>query len=97
MNDVPAINTDCELWRKVPGDYYSPSIFVTENGSIGINVGGLVLVAYVEAWFKAGQIAWCVEPPNMFLHPTAFGVRLRWRFGQWLVRFGNYLARNGGG
>jgi len=46
-------NTDRELWRKNPGDYYSPSIHVTQKGDIGINVGGYVLVASVERWHKA--------------------------------------------
>ena len=51
MSDEQAvINTDRELWRKLPGDYYSPSIHVTEGGGIGINVGGLVIVKSVEEW-----------------------------------------------
>ena len=45
-----AENTDRELWRKVPGDYYSPSIHVTEGGGIGINVCGFVIVKPVEWW-----------------------------------------------
>lgn len=48
------LNTDKEVWRKIPGDYYSPSIHVTEFGDIGINIGGYVLVAPVEKWHKAG-------------------------------------------
>ena len=60
--DNAAINTDRELWREVPDDYYSPSVFVTENGSIGINVGGNCLTAYVREWHKAGQITWCIDP-----------------------------------
>jgi hypothetical protein len=47
-------NTDKELWRERPGDYYSDSIFVTESGGIGINAGGYVLVANVRAWHTAG-------------------------------------------
>ena len=97
MEDLPALNTDRELWRKVPGDYYSPSVFVTENGSIGIDVGGLVLVAYVEAWFNAGKVAWCVEPPNKACTRPPFGVGMRRRFGKLLVRLGNRLIQNGGG
>jgi hypothetical protein len=49
-----AKNTDVEIWRKVPDDYYSPSIHITEQGDIGINVGGHVLVAPIEQWFAAG-------------------------------------------
>jgi len=42
-------NTDRELWRE-QGDFYSPSIFVTEGGGIGISVGGLVYVRPVREW-----------------------------------------------
>ena len=52
-NNGCAKNTDKELWRKKPGDYYSPSIHITQNGDIGINVGGYVIVASVEKWHKA--------------------------------------------
>jgi hypothetical protein len=50
MSDTPAKNTDKEIWRKVEGDYYSPRIHVTEGGSIGIDVGGYVIVRTVEQW-----------------------------------------------
>ncbi len=53
-------NTDKELWRKEPSNHYSPSIHVTVNGDIGMNVGGHVLVAPIEAWFKAGIRAFTV-------------------------------------
>lgn len=49
-------NTDIEIWRKIPDDYYSPAIHVTEHGDIGINIGGHVLVAPVEQWFDALNI-----------------------------------------
>ena len=45
-------NTDREIWRKVVGDYYSPSIHVTEGGGIGIQVGGIVIVKSVEEWHR---------------------------------------------
>jgi hypothetical protein len=48
----PALNEDKEIWRKVEGDYYSPSIRVTKGGGIGINVGGYVIVKPVEDWHK---------------------------------------------
>ena len=54
-------NTDRELWRKVPGDYYSPSIHATEGGGIGINVGGHVIVAPVEKWHESGELFLCVN------------------------------------
>ena len=45
-------NTDKEIWRRIPKDYCSPSIHVTEQGAIGINVGGYVLVKSVEGWHR---------------------------------------------
>lgn len=45
-------NTDIELWREKPDDYYSPSIHVTREGSIGINVGGHVIVADIRDWHR---------------------------------------------
>lgn len=56
-DDKGAKNTDVEIWRKIPDDYYSPSIHVTKQGDIGINVGGYVLAAPVERWFAAGETA----------------------------------------
>ncbi len=49
-----AVNTDREIWRRVPDDHYSPSIHVTVNGDIGINVGGYVLVLPIEEWHRLG-------------------------------------------
>ena len=43
-------NNDKELWREKEDDCYSPSIFVTEDGGIGINVGGSVIVKSVRSW-----------------------------------------------
>jgi len=48
-------NTDKEIWRKVEGDYYSPSIFVTESGGIGINVGGSVVIKPIEDWHELAK------------------------------------------
>ncbi len=45
-------NTDKEIWRSDSHDYYSSSIHVTESGSIGINVGGNVIVASIEKWHE---------------------------------------------
>jgi len=50
--DEPAQNTDKEIWRRIPGDYYSPSILVTIDGNIGINCGGEVVVQSVEKWHQ---------------------------------------------
>ena len=49
-------NTDKLLWKRVPRDFYSPSIHATEDGRIGINVGGRVIVMSVEAWHKLGSL-----------------------------------------
>ena len=62
MNE--ALNTGKEIWRKTPGDYYSPSIHVTEFGDIGINVGGYVLIAPIEKWHEAGIKHLTVSYPN---------------------------------
>lgn len=44
-----AENTDVELWRE--GEFFSPnSIHRTKEGSIGINVGGHVIVMPLKAW-----------------------------------------------
>ena len=48
--DAPCKNTDREIWRKIAGDYYSPSIHITGGGGVGMNVGGYVIVMPVEQW-----------------------------------------------
>jgi len=45
-------NTDKEIWREKDDDFYSPSIHVTENGKIGIDVGGYVFVKDVRDWHR---------------------------------------------
>ena len=45
-------NEDTEIWRKIIGDYYSPSIHLTKKGEIGINVGGKVYIRSVENWHE---------------------------------------------
>lgn len=50
-----SINTDKEIWRKTPGDYYSPSIHVTKEGSIGINIAGLVFVMPADRWHELAR------------------------------------------
>jgi len=42
-------NTDRELWRETDS-YFAPSIHVTEQGGIGINVSGRVIVMPIRAW-----------------------------------------------
>jgi hypothetical protein len=53
--DRQAENTDRELWRERPGDYYSDRIFVTRSGSIGIDCGGYVIMLPVRKWFELGK------------------------------------------
>ena len=48
--DRVCANTDRELFREAPGDYYAHSLHVTAGGQIGINVGGLVFVKTLKAW-----------------------------------------------
>ena len=52
-----AANTDREIWRKGGGDgngmsYYEPSIHVTQDEAIGMNVGGTVVTMPVETWHQ---------------------------------------------
>ena len=68
MDEQKASN-DRELWREVPGDYYSPRIHVTEGGGIGINVGGWVIVAPIREWHRIGAEAFSVNPDHI-LAPT---------------------------
>ena len=49
-------NEDKEIWRMAPGDFYAPSIHVTKDGHIGINVGGLVVVMPIEKWHALGGV-----------------------------------------
>lgn len=51
--DKTAENTDREIWREKPDDYYAPSIHVTKEGGIGIDVGGTVIVMDVRDWHAA--------------------------------------------
>lgn len=53
MTDIPEAckNTDKVLWLDDPGDPgYSPRLFVTERGGIGIAVGGTVYVRPIRHW-----------------------------------------------
>ena len=55
------LNTDREIWRATPGDYYADSIHVTKSGGIGINCGGHVIVAPVRKWHECGERLLCVD------------------------------------
>ena len=53
--DTPEQNTDKELFREVKEDYYSPSLHVTRDGLIGIDVGGSVHVMSLREWHKRAE------------------------------------------
>lgn len=74
----PVQNTDRELWRMIPGAFYSPSIHVTKCGGIGINCNGHVIVAPIESWHDCGEKLLCVDPTL----PT-----WRWKVAIWLLRW----------
>lgn len=48
--EYAAQNTDTELWRAPPGEYYADSVHITEGGGLGINCGGLVIVRPLRDW-----------------------------------------------
>lgn len=52
MTGQAAANTDREVWREKPGDFYSPSIHVTQEGGIGIHVHGTVFVMDIRDWHR---------------------------------------------
>ncbi len=54
----PDANTDKEIWRAPSclGAYYPPeTIFVTEDGKIGIQVEGRATIMSAKEWFAAGN------------------------------------------
>jgi hypothetical protein len=57
----PALNTARELFREDTGDpagsYYENSVHVTEAGSIGMNVGGYVIVQPIAVWHAQARRA----------------------------------------
>jgi len=61
------LNTDRELWRERPGDYYADHIFVTREGAIGIACGGHVVVMPVRDWHSRGSSQAGSAPAERFL------------------------------
>lgn len=55
MIERPSANTDRELWRAREGDYYAPRLFVTEDGMIGMDVGGNVIVMWIGEWHRLAR------------------------------------------
>jgi hypothetical protein len=64
--DGSAQNTDKELWREIEDDFYSPSIHVTADGKIGINVGGMVYVKTLRNWHELANdgVEWTKSIPE---------------------------------
>ena len=80
--DTCGKNTDVEIWRRTPGDYYSPSIHVTKGDGIGINCHGHVIVAPIERWhavFMCGEKLMLI---NINLPSW------RWCLAMWLLKWG---------
>ena len=51
MSEIKAMqNTDIKLWIKDKENCFSPSVHATQDGCIGINVGGTVIVKPIEVW-----------------------------------------------
>ncbi len=46
-------NPDTPLFSEVDEDYYSPSCHMTKDRTLGINVGGAVIVKPLREWFQA--------------------------------------------
>ena len=56
MSEAQAVtNNDKELWREIEGDVYSPSIHVTDDGMIGISLGGTVHIKDVRKWHNLAE------------------------------------------
>lgn len=55
-DDHQAENTDREIWRERPGDFYSDVIYVTQHGNIAIDCGGHVITLPLRKWFELGEI-----------------------------------------
>jgi hypothetical protein len=59
------VNTDKEIWREKPGDFYADSVHVTEHNGIGINCGGCVIVCSLKNWFKVADLIYNSELRNV--------------------------------
>lgn len=76
----PAKNTDRELYREDTGDpagsYYENSVHVTENGAIGMNVGGTVIIQPIAAWHEQAHRATTAPQAAALPAPKPYGVRM---------------------
>jgi hypothetical protein len=82
VGDRPCANTDREIWRETPDDYYSPSIHVTQQSGIGINVGGTVIVMPVRDWHALAACPAVDDARVERLASIAYDVDRRYR-GVW--------------
>jgi len=55
METKCAKNNDKLIYQRDPDNYYTPKIYITESGSLSINVGGLVFTKTIEAWHKLAK------------------------------------------
>jgi hypothetical protein len=51
-----AKNTDRELWCEREGDFYADSLHVTQDGKIGMNCGGYVIVLPIRKWHEIAKV-----------------------------------------
>ena len=51
-----AKNTDKEIYREISDDYYSPRVFVTKEGDIGMCAGGKCVVKSISIWVEENWI-----------------------------------------
>lgn len=63
--ELAKMNTDREIWREREDDYYADSIHVTENGGIGINCGGHVIVKPIREWHKLAALSGVPQLPAL--------------------------------
>lgn len=67
LTDVQAVqNTDREVWRETPGDFYSNSVHLTATGGLGINVGGTVYVKPPAEWHRLASLSRAPAEPAYY-------------------------------
>lgn len=81
---IGSVNTDREIWREDPGDPYSPSIHVTADGMIGINVGGTVFVRDVRSWHRDADIDMVEYDDRKISGLSQASIEPRWEYVQYL-------------
>ena len=58
-NNNESINTDKTIYIVPPKDWkdkgYTPELFITAQGALGINVGGMVYVRTIEEWHRMAR------------------------------------------